>query len=90
MTKLSRYMPYLTAGPGLTIIYPHAAEVATFNLQELTVRLQARLVELSSYGCKFACSDGAWAVSGANARVAYDAPTFDPTPALQMWQYKDY
>ena len=47
------------------------------------LNIPARLVEKSSYGCKFAYSNGAWAVSGAVARVARDAPTSDPTPALQ-------
>ena len=56
--KLTRYTTYLASGPGLTIIYPHAAEVTCMSLQDLPIRLQARLVELSSYGCTFACGDG--------------------------------
>ena len=47
------------------------------------------MVELSSYGCKFTCGDGAWAVSGAVARVARDAPASDPTPEPHTWSHED-
>ena len=58
--------------------------------RKFPLNIPARLVEKSSYGCKFAYSNGAWAVSGAVARVARDAPTSDPTPALQTWQHESY
>ena len=89
MRKLTRYTTYLASGPCLTIIYPHAAEVTCMSLQDLPIRLQACLVELSSYGCTFACGDGAWAVSGAVARLAREAPTNDPTPERHTWQHQD-
>ena len=47
------------------------------------------MVELSSYGCKFTCSDGTWAVNGAVARVARDAPASDPTPEPHTWSHED-
>ena len=59
------------------------------SLSDLSIRLQARVIELSSYGCKFTCGDGAWAVSGAVARVARDAPASDPTPEPYTWSYED-
>ena len=37
--KLNRYTNYLASGPELTIVYPHAAEVACLNLSDLPVRL---------------------------------------------------
>ena len=37
--KLNRYTIPLAAGPGLTVIYPHAAEVTCMSLQDLPVRL---------------------------------------------------
>ena len=37
--KLGRYTNYLASGPGLTIVYPHAAEVACLSLADLPVRL---------------------------------------------------
>ena len=39
--KLHRYTDLLAAGPGLTIVYPHAAEVACLSLSDLPMRLQA-------------------------------------------------
>ena len=80
--KLNRCTTFLASGPGLTIIYPHAAEVTCMSLQYLPVRLQAWLIKLPLYGCKFTCSDGTWAVSGAVACVARDAPESYPTPEL--------
>ena len=53
------------AGPGLTIIDPHGAEVTCMGLHDLAMRLQAHLVDLSAYGRNFACGDGTWAVIGA-------------------------
>ena len=47
------------------------------------------MIELSSYGCKFTCGDGAWAVSGTVARVARDAPASDPTPEPHTWSHED-
>ena len=80
--ELNRYITYFASGPSLTIIYPHAAEVTCMSLQDLPVRIQAWLVDLSSYDCKFACGYGTWAVSSAVARVAKDAPASYPTPEL--------
>ena len=47
------------------------------------------MIELSSYGCKFTCSDGTWAVSGTVARVTRDAPASDPTPEPHTWSHED-
>ena len=47
------------------------------------------MIELSSYGCKFTCDYGTWAVSGAVARVARDAPASDPTPEPHTWPHED-
>ena len=88
--KLNRYTAFLASGPGLQIIYPHAAEVACLSLSDLPLRLQARLLELSSYGCTFAFGEGAWAVSGAVARLARETPSTDPTPELHTWPHEDF
>ena len=79
--KLNWYTNFLAAGPGLTIIYPHAAEIACLSLLDLPLRLQACILKLSSYGCKFRCGSGACAISGAVSRVAWEEPEADPTPA---------
>ena len=88
--KLNHYTSPLAAGPGFTIIYPHAAEVTCMNLHDLPVCLQARLVKLFAHSCKFVCGYGAWAVSGAVCCIAHDKPAFDPTPALRTWQHEHY
>ena len=45
------------------MVYPHPAELAALNTRDLPVRLQARLIELSSCGCQLAQGPGAWEVT---------------------------
>lgn len=70
MRRLSRY----TLWVAVTIRTPHAAEAACAQAGILPLRLQAQLVELSSYGCAFASGEGAWTLQGEIARLPYPPP----------------
>ena len=39
---------------------PNPAELAVMGTKELPVKLQAKLIELSSLGVTFGCGKGAW------------------------------
>lgn len=57
LKKLGRYTNYV---PHVIVVVPHPVEVNILSKVDLPVRLQAQLVELSSFNCSFECGEGAW------------------------------
>lgn len=53
---------------------PDPAEVALVKCSDLPVRLQAKMIELSSLGVKFECGAGAFQLQGELARVIETPP----------------
>ena len=73
--------------PAIAVVLPHAAAVGCASAGEtLPPRLQARLVELSAYGCTYEVGDGAWAVGGAVPRLK---GTVDVTGSPDVWEHED-
>ena len=65
MKRLQRY----TWWTQITIRLPEPAEATVAQANELPLRIQAVLVELSQYGCLYAWGEGAWALQGDLARL---------------------
>ena len=55
--RLGRYCYYL---PNVQIMLPNPAELSLLGQSSLPVRLQAKLIELSSLAVTFGCGMGAW------------------------------
>ena len=82
--KLARFTMYL---PAITVILPHPAAVQCARVGDgLTPRLQARLVELSSYHCTYEVGDGAWAVGGVVGQLK---GTVSDEEVGDLWQHED-
>ena len=83
--RQSRYLLYL---PSRAIVLPSMAEAMCVQLGGLPPRLQAKLVELSSYQCSFEAGQGAWNVMAALKEVAAAAPEPPETQVEQkMWEH---
>ena len=87
MWAIKRWARFTLYLPSVVVVLPHPAAVISADVgQALPPRLQARLIELSSYRATFESGDGAWAVGGAVARLK---GTVDVAAEgkLELWQH---
>ena len=61
---VKRLASYTMSASKTVIILPNAAKATCTHFIDMPMRLQAPIVELSSYNCSFESGDGAWAVQG--------------------------
>ena len=66
---VKRLAQYTISAPQVCIVLPWPEEALCTQQRDLPVRLQAKIVELSAYGCKYQSGEGAWEVQGRIARV---------------------
>ena len=66
---VKRLAPYTTSTSQVYIVLPWPEEALCAQQRELPIRLQAKLIELSAYGCKYTSGEGAWEVQGRVARM---------------------
>ncbi len=79
LKKFGRYTFY---APRVTMHFPHHTELTITQNKDLPNRLQARLVELTSFGCRFVAGQGSWG-------TIVPAAMEDPYPQAPHWEHKD-
>lgn len=57
LKKLGRWCFYL---PSITVVFPSPAHLQLVHTAHLPPRIQARIIELSSYGIQYAVGESAW------------------------------
>ena len=62
--SVERLASYTMSAPKTVIILHNAVETIWVQFKDIPVRLQAHIVELSSYNCSFESRDGLCAVQG--------------------------
>ena len=77
---IKRYARYTLFCTQLTLVFPHPGELVVAQTKELPTRLQARLIELTSLGCKFTTGNGSWGVA--------DLEGSSQEPA-DKWEHRD-
>ena len=86
---VKRWARYTQFAPSLTIVLPDAVDVAAARTKEPPLRLQARLVELSSVGAKFTTGQGAWGLLKDLAAVTEDPPSGEEPLETPVWAHED-
>ena len=67
---IKRVAQYALSVPELIVVLPYAAETDVMSGRQLPARLQGRLVELSSFNCKYETCEGAWAIQDRVMKLA--------------------
>ena len=83
---VKRVAQYALSMPELIVVLPYAAETDVLSGWQLPARLQARLVELSSFNCKYETGEGAWAIQDRVMKLA-DAAQEEETG--KIWDHID-
>jgi hypothetical protein len=86
--RLGRYCYYL---PKVQIMLPNPAELSMLATRELPVRIQAKLIELSSLGVSYGCGMGAWQLQGELGKVIMEPPEpVEERLDLPCWEHRDF
>lgn len=84
---IRRLACFMLGLPAIVVVLPHPAAVGCTQPGAcLPPRLQAHLVELSSFGCSYEVGDGAWAVGGA---VPHLKSTEPDAKTSDVWEHED-
>lgn len=71
---VKRWARYTQFCPELWVVLPSAVEATVAKAKEPPLRLQARLVELSSVGARYTTGQGAWGLLEGLASLREDPP----------------
>lgn len=87
LKRLNKYSGFL---PAVTVALPHPAEVAVCHAKNLPLRIQAKLIELSSYRAEFTWGQGAITIGDELGAALSDPPGSDVEGLEQpQWEHSD-
>lgn len=86
---VKRWARYTQFCPELWIVLPSAVEATVAKGKDPPLRLQARLVELSSVGARYTTGQGAWGLLEDLATLREEPPTGEVSDAAPHWEHQD-